>query len=247
MNDTLTVAQRAEALEAKAIRELDEAIIVKSRLFMLADADFSWPNGAALQAEKPGAKMLMGDDPRLPKMPDKPTLVDFFKYRFGPAQHLLQSAKHALTRGAQREDGPCLPAARYRGDRLYPLRPRLLGRADRRALCRRGSDLGDPRAPGAALLRRRGGRLCLSRPCTSSCSARTTSPSPISRTITSGRANAQMVHDGAPDPRQRHLFVRPERRSSSSTSSRTSSAATSSSRRKASASTTARPRICGGR
>jgi len=99
MNDTLTVAQRAEALEAKAIRELDEAIIVKSRLFMLADADFSWPNGAALQAEKPGAKMLMADDPRLPKMPDKPTLVDFFKYRFGPAQHLLQSAKHALTAG----------------------------------------------------------------------------------------------------------------------------------------------------
>jgi len=99
MNDTLTVEQRAEAMEAKAIRKLDEAIIVKSRLFMLADADFSWPNGAALQAQKPGAKMLMGDDPRLPKMPAKPTLVDFFKYRFGPAQHLLQSARHALKDG----------------------------------------------------------------------------------------------------------------------------------------------------
>jgi hypothetical protein len=99
MNDNLTMAQRAEALEHKMIRELDEAIIVKSRLFMLADADFSFPNGAKLQAEKPGAKMLMGDDPRLPKMPDQPSLVDFFKLRFGPAQHLLQSAKHALDAG----------------------------------------------------------------------------------------------------------------------------------------------------
>ena len=29
-------------------------------------------------------------------MPEKPTLIDFFKYRFGPAAHLLQSAKHAV-------------------------------------------------------------------------------------------------------------------------------------------------------
>ena len=38
---------------------------------------------------------MMGHDPRLPKMPDKPTLFDFFKYRFGPANHLLQSARLA--------------------------------------------------------------------------------------------------------------------------------------------------------
>ncbi len=47
----------------------------------------------------PNARVLMGDDPRLPPMPEKPTLVDFFKYRFGPAAHLLQSAKHALNAG----------------------------------------------------------------------------------------------------------------------------------------------------
>ena len=41
----------------------------------------------------------MGDDPRLPPMPEKPTLIDFFKYRFGPAAHLLQSAKHAVNAG----------------------------------------------------------------------------------------------------------------------------------------------------
>ena len=99
MNDVMTASQKADALEHKMMQELEDAIIVRSRLFMLADADMSFPNGAKLQAEKPGAKMLMGDDPRLPKMPDKPTLVDFFKCRFATTQHLLQSAKVARKNG----------------------------------------------------------------------------------------------------------------------------------------------------
>ena len=98
MNDTMTLAERADALEHKMMRELD-AIIVKSRLFTLADGDMSIPNGAALLAGNPGKHMLMGDDPRLPKMPERPTLMDFFKYRFGPANHLLQSARHAVRAG----------------------------------------------------------------------------------------------------------------------------------------------------
>ena len=40
MNDTMTLAERADALEHKMMRELD-AIIVKSRLFNLADGDLS--------------------------------------------------------------------------------------------------------------------------------------------------------------------------------------------------------------
>ena len=98
MNDTMTLAERADALEHKMMGELD-AIIVKSRLFNLADGDTSTPNGAALLARNPGKHMLMGDDPRLPKMPARPTLMDFFKYRFGPANHLLQSARHAVRAG----------------------------------------------------------------------------------------------------------------------------------------------------
>ncbi|MFZ3236763.1 MAG: hypothetical protein WA184_15515, partial [Stellaceae bacterium] len=90
MNDAMTLAERADALEHKMMRELDQAIYVKSRLFNLADGDMSVPNGAALLAQHPGGKFVMGDDPRLPKMPERPTLVDFFKYRFGPANHLLQ-------------------------------------------------------------------------------------------------------------------------------------------------------------
>ena len=41
----------------------------------------------------------MGADPRLPKMPDKPTLIDFFKHRFVSMNHLLQSATLALKAG----------------------------------------------------------------------------------------------------------------------------------------------------
>ena len=41
--------------------------------------------------------------PRLAPMPGKPTLVDFFKYRFVPAAHLLQSAALAKRRGASEE------------------------------------------------------------------------------------------------------------------------------------------------
>jgi hypothetical protein len=33
-------------------------------------------------------------------MPGKPTLIDYFKYRFGPANHLLQSARLAWKSGA---------------------------------------------------------------------------------------------------------------------------------------------------
>jgi hypothetical protein len=41
--------------------------------------------------------------PRLAPMPLKPTLIDFFKYRFVPAAHLLQSAALARRRGASEE------------------------------------------------------------------------------------------------------------------------------------------------
>lgn len=48
-------------------------------------------------------KYLMHDDPRLPQMPEKPTLIDFFKKRIllkeGGGNHLLQSANLALKNG----------------------------------------------------------------------------------------------------------------------------------------------------
>jgi len=44
---------------------------------------------------------MMGDNPALPRFPDKPTLMDFFKLRFGDItfRHLLVSATRALEQG----------------------------------------------------------------------------------------------------------------------------------------------------
>jgi hypothetical protein len=99
MNDQATLSERADALEARMAAELDY-IVVKSRLYMLAEGDTGPAvNANAIMAKNPNARVLMGDDPRLPAMPAAPTLVDFFKLRFGPAQHLLQSARHALRAG----------------------------------------------------------------------------------------------------------------------------------------------------
>src|SRR6266496_373113 len=48
-----------------------------------------------------GRHMMMGNDPRLPKMPARPRLADFFRHRFVPmvANHLLQSASLAKNTG----------------------------------------------------------------------------------------------------------------------------------------------------
>ncbi|HKE28516.1 MAG TPA: hypothetical protein VKB88_39470 [Bryobacteraceae bacterium] len=40
---------------------------------------------------------------KLEPMPEHPTLVDFFKYRFAPATHVLQSATDALKKGEKEE------------------------------------------------------------------------------------------------------------------------------------------------
>jgi hypothetical protein len=96
MNDLMTLSQKADALEEKMARELDY-IVVKSRIYQLAEGDMGPPaNPAEARKKNPDARVLMGDDPRLPAMPEKPTLMDFFKYRFGPSMHLLQSARHAV-------------------------------------------------------------------------------------------------------------------------------------------------------
>ena len=55
----------------------------------------------ALAALKPGTVMMMGDNPALPEMPDRPTLVDFFTNRIDgiTGRHLLSSATRALAAG----------------------------------------------------------------------------------------------------------------------------------------------------
>ena len=92
-----TMSERADALEHQQIQELGERIVTKSLLYNLADGDQSLGVGFAVGSGKP---LLMGEDPRLPQMPEKPTLIDFFNLRFAPTtQHLLQSANLAQKNG----------------------------------------------------------------------------------------------------------------------------------------------------
>ena len=74
----MTMSDRADALEEQKMHEL-EHIITKSVLFNLADGKVATESGAAQMAKHPGKFMLMGADPRLPQMPEKPTLVDYFR------------------------------------------------------------------------------------------------------------------------------------------------------------------------
>jgi hypothetical protein len=51
----------------------------------------------------PDTVFMMGDNPALSRMPEKPTLLDFFRQRFTPftRNHLLQSANVALKSGME--------------------------------------------------------------------------------------------------------------------------------------------------
>ena len=95
----MTLSERADELEEQMMHDLNDRIATRSVLFGMADGKIEIENGAALLAKNPGKYMLMGADKRLPAMPARPTLVDFFKYRFASTAHLLQSAKHALKNG----------------------------------------------------------------------------------------------------------------------------------------------------
>ncbi|HTI67095.1 MAG TPA: HD domain-containing protein [Caulobacteraceae bacterium] len=63
------------------------------------------PDRAAEQAAalSPDTVMMMGDNPALPRMPARPTLLDFFHHRLSDLnfRHLLTSAKKALEEGQE--------------------------------------------------------------------------------------------------------------------------------------------------
>lgn len=102
MSERLThaeYARKVDELEHQMIEEMD-AVVEKSILYSLGDGIMREVKSSGfLQKKYPGKHMLMGDDPRLPKMPDRPTLLDFFKYRFAGSYHLLQSARLAQKAG----------------------------------------------------------------------------------------------------------------------------------------------------
>ena len=91
----MTTLQQAEAAEHALSQELDR-VVVKSVIFTSGERD---PRQPVTRPPDDGRLYTMGHDARLPKMPEKPTLFDFFRLRFGPSAHLLQSARLAMKNG----------------------------------------------------------------------------------------------------------------------------------------------------
>jgi hypothetical protein len=81
---------KAEALEHYMMEKLDEAVTPKSPI-IAGEQDQDGP-----QPPRGVGNLFRPTDRVLEPMPDKPTLEDFFRLRFAPANHVLQSAAHAL-------------------------------------------------------------------------------------------------------------------------------------------------------
>ncbi len=92
------LGEKADALEGRMSHDLDE-LVIRSVLFESGDVDPTEPPAFKSKGPIVGRKFLMREDPRLKPMPEKPTLIDYFRYRIGPAAHLLQSARLAQEKG----------------------------------------------------------------------------------------------------------------------------------------------------
>jgi hypothetical protein len=92
----MSMLMQAEAADHALSEEMDRFVIVKSAIYTSGERD---PRAPLPRVDARGKLHLMGHDPRLPPMPERPTLLDFFKYRFGPAVHMLQSARLAQKNG----------------------------------------------------------------------------------------------------------------------------------------------------
>ncbi len=106
---------RADALEDFSIHKLDEAVAAAQR-GQNAGAPERFPTTAELEARIEGSRSRRGVGnlfvagnqgvTRLERMPQRPTLIDFFNLRFktaGAYNHVLQSATQAMKRGMTEE------------------------------------------------------------------------------------------------------------------------------------------------
>lgn len=91
----MSASEKADALEHAMAEELDK-IVVKPGICTTYGREETKKLKKGAQRKK---KFMMGHDPRLPRMSDKPTLVEFFEKRLGSVAHLLQSARLAKING----------------------------------------------------------------------------------------------------------------------------------------------------
>lgn len=98
--DELSVP-RNETGDGRAYPQPGRARMIMPQPIALAGTGRESPEKALLDQLDDAHVLMMGDNPRLPRMPDAPTLLDFFRLRFSDIafRHLLQSAKSARDAG----------------------------------------------------------------------------------------------------------------------------------------------------
>ena len=101
-----SISERADALEHDMTVELERKVAaargiapIRSPLYVSGQYDPSSERHDLFDALDAGQHFLMGPDPRIPPMPEKPTLMDYFRLRFGYIQHVMQSARLARING----------------------------------------------------------------------------------------------------------------------------------------------------
>ena len=107
----MTPDQKADALEHYWEDELDAAIEARQAQSgqYPTVAEIAERNANLDRPHRRGAGGLFVPSRRtgklreLPKMPAEPTLLDFYKHRFAPANHVLQSATRAMKTGMREE------------------------------------------------------------------------------------------------------------------------------------------------
>ena len=67
---------RAELLDHELAEAMDKLVIVKSAIYTSGECD---PRDPPPRQDTAGRLHLMGHDPRLPKMPARPTLFEFLR------------------------------------------------------------------------------------------------------------------------------------------------------------------------
>lgn len=90
----MSASEKADALEQAMGEELD-SLVVKPNLC----TTYGREGPTIVKGVKRDKYYMMGHDSRLPRMSDKPTLMEFYKKRFGSVQHMLQSARLAKING----------------------------------------------------------------------------------------------------------------------------------------------------
>ncbi len=161
-------AVAAMADEAKA-EALEHHMMLQLNVANEAAKESKFPTAAEVEAQietrptRRGAGNLFishtGNVKILPPLPERPTLVDYYKHRFmATSNHCLQSANRAVQNGMSEEIVlACLLHDTVQD--LIKVDHGWWGAQMYRALCFRKSGVRYPISSGAALLRRQGARL----------------------------------------------------------------------------------------